>query len=198
MGLYYPKTGFAQTQYSDQCGTALPGQLVNASDINMCDAVTSWWPDNPGQQQVTCGSFVAVEYSGADIDFVREGVNTMSARQVTGVLSATQSLGVVVRTQQVATSDLGIATVYHKTECTVLRSDRVGGRVWVWVRSGEEPEVGARSGYVRMEGSFTYLTSSATGGQPITNIIVHGVEPAVYFVDSGVSYKIGLVEFTTR
>jgi|LQAB01.1.fsa_nt_gi hypothetical protein len=194
MGLYTPATGFAQTQYSDQWGTALPGQLVNASDINMCDAVTSYWPDSPAPQEVTAGSIVVVDYSGTDGAKIRKGTNTMVCRPVTAPLTAVQSLGVLVRTQQIATNENGLGTVYHQSECTVLRMDRVGGRVWVWVLAGQEPVNGARSAYAIRNGAFTALTTVAAGAQEVDGIIVHAVEPSVIYTDGTTGYKIALIE----
>lgn len=124
--MYGPrKHGFAQEQYYDQQATALPGMLANASDINLCDSafISDTYPDG-----LTAGTAVcAVPATKSN----RPGVNFAMVRPMYPGASGNAIAGIVVRNQWMRTNDKGEACFFKEDICNVLRTSRVGGRIWV-------------------------------------------------------------------
>lgn len=124
--MYGPrKHGFAQEQYYDQQATALPGMLANASDINLCDSafISDTYPDG-----LTAGTAVcAVPATKSN----RPGVNFAMVRPMYPGATGNAIAGIVVRNQWMRTNDKGEACFFKEDICNVLRTSRVGGRIWV-------------------------------------------------------------------
>lgn len=124
--MYGPrKHGFAQEQYYDQQATALPGMLANASDINLCDSafISDTYPDG-----LTAGTAVcAVPATKSN----RPGVNFAMVRPMYPGATGNDIAGIVVRNQWMRTNDKGEACFFKEDICNVLRTSRIGGRIWV-------------------------------------------------------------------
>ena len=124
--MYGPrKHGFAQEQYYDQQATALPGMLANASDINLCDSafISDTYPDG-----LTAGTAVcAVPATKSN----RPGVNFAMVRPMYPGSTGNDIAGIVVRNQWMRTNDKGEACFFKEDICNILRTSRVGGRIWV-------------------------------------------------------------------
>lgn len=124
--MYGPrKHGFAQEQYYDQQATALPGMLANASDINLCDSafISDTYPDG-----LTAGTAVcAVPATKSN----RPGVNFAMVRPMFPGATGNDIAGIVVRNQWMRTNDKGEACFFKEDICNLLRTSRVGGRIWV-------------------------------------------------------------------
>jgi hypothetical protein len=184
--IFSPGSGFGQGTYSDQMATQLPGLLSNASDINLVDSASLTAPATLSGALVA-GSLAYMGYVKGSAGG-RAGLNSMvaSAASITPV-----SWAAVIRTQQMRTNAKGLACTGDGEMVTVLRSDRVGGRVWVLCTNTNVPVVGARTANV-VDNTATQdalmLTSGA--GTAINNIIVHATET---FGD----YTVALVEFTS-
>ncbi len=121
----------------------------------------------------------------------RIGNNTIvaSAVSITPI-----SWGVVVRTQQMPTNANGVACIGDGTMGTILRSDRVGGRIWALCDAASAPTVGSRTAYVKdtvAASGALVLSATATSNTAISNIIIHAI-------DAGADYTFALLEFTTK
>lgn len=131
--VYTPqRSGFAQSQYFDQQGTALPGMLANASDINLVDSGFVG-----GVSPVTglvAGVGVVQRNSVARSN--RPGLNYDVYDLPPVSATAADFAGVVVRNQWMSTSASGDACHFAGDMCNVLSSSRVGGRIWVRLESG--------------------------------------------------------------
>jgi hypothetical protein len=197
--IFTPGHAFMQSTYSDQMGTALPGMLVNASDINLCDAATSYWPPAPSDNWFWAGSFTVLDFSGTKyVNDGRKGMNTIAACPVTAVPTATQSYGVIVRNGQMYTAADGMACVLHDAQCTVMRTDRVGGRVWVFCSAADKPAVGARSAYIKQfNNTYALQGSNAGGALALSGIIVHGIEQSTFTTTAAGALALALIEFST-
>lgn len=132
--IYTPGMGFAQSTYVDQMATALPGALAYASDERLVDSAVV---DTSVTGGLVAGvGVVLTPIPEANRVGARPGLNNFVAKlPETGATEATFG-GIVVRNQQMETNGLGQACWFPKRMCNVLRSDRVGGRVWGRLVSG--------------------------------------------------------------
>ena len=123
-GIYHgTKFGFIQSTVYDQMGVALEGRLANASDINLCDSIVCGTSAGIG-----VGLGVAVSsVSGA----IKAGINDTKIVLPTSSSAATDFAGVVVRTETGRTDANGKCYVAEGDMATVLKAERVGGRIWV-------------------------------------------------------------------
>ena len=125
-GIYHgTKFGFVQTTVTDQIGVALEGRLANASDINLCDGVSA------GENIPVGYGVVYSALAGA----LKAGINSEQVKLPTASAQAADFGGIVVRTETGHTDVNGVNYTAEKEIATVLRSDRVGGRIWVKAQS---------------------------------------------------------------
>jgi len=117
------KFGFIQSAIYDQMGVALEGRLANASDINLCDSISCGEDNGIG---VGLGVSIAA-LSGAK----KAGINDQKIVLPTSSSTATDFGGIVVRTETGRTDADNRTYVAKEDIATVLRSERVGGRIWV-------------------------------------------------------------------
>ena len=121
-GIYHgTKFGFVQSAIYDQMGVALEGRLANASDINLCDGVTA------GEDIPVGYGVVYSALSGA----IKAGINAEKVKLPTSSATAADFGGIVIRTETGHTNTDNVSYVAEQEIATVLRSNRVGGRVWV-------------------------------------------------------------------
>lgn len=124
MSVYHgTKFGFVQSAVYDQMGVSLAGRLANASDINLCDAVSVGETAGIG---VGLGVAVAA-ISGA----IKPGINSLELKLPTGASTAADFAGILVRTDTGRTDADGENYIGHKEIGTLLRANRVGGRIWI-------------------------------------------------------------------
>ena len=125
-GIYHgTKFGFVQTTVTDQIGVALEGRLANASDINLCAGVSA------GENIPVGYGVVYSALAGA----LKAGINSEQVKLPTASAQAADFGGIVVRTETGHTDANGVNYTAEKEIATVLRSDRVGGRIWVKAQS---------------------------------------------------------------
>ena len=124
MSVYHgTRFGFVQSAVYDQMGTALEGRLANASDINLCDAYSIGEANG-----VIVGRGVAL----SSISGVKKpGINDYKVVLPTSSSTATDFAGILVRTDTGRTDAEGNNYMGYQEVGTVLRSARVGGRIWV-------------------------------------------------------------------
>lgn len=123
-GIYHgTKFGFIQSAIYDQMGVALEGRLANASDINLCDSISVGETNGVG---VGLGVKVGA-LSGA----IKAGVNDTAVSLPTASSTEADFGGIVVRTDTGRTDANGVTYLAKEDVATVLRADRVGGRIWV-------------------------------------------------------------------
>ena len=121
-GIYHgTKFGFVQESVTDQIGVALEGRLANASDINLCDGVSA------GEDIPVGYGVVYSVLAGA----LKAGINSEQVKLPTASAQAADFGGIVVRTETGHTNTNNVSYTAAKEIATVLRSDRVGGRIWV-------------------------------------------------------------------
>jgi len=121
-GIYHgTKFGFVQESVTDQMGVALEGRLANASDINLCDGVSA------GEDLPVGYGVVYSALSGA----LKAGINSEKVKLPTSAAKASDFGGIVVRTETGHTNTAGVSYTAKEEIATVLRADRVGGRIWV-------------------------------------------------------------------
>lgn len=125
-GIYHgTKFGFIQSAIYDQMGVALEGRLANASDINLCDGITA------GEDLPVGYGVVASALSGA----IKAGINAEQVKLPTSSSKATDFGGIVVRTDAGHTNTDNVSYTAKEEIATILRADRVGGRIWVKAQS---------------------------------------------------------------
>lgn len=131
MPTYPTMNGFGQDQYFDQMATALPGARVFASDNHLTDAYIV----DPaiGINGLEAGIGVIAKKAP---DFVRPGHNQLMAALPTAETTAADFEGVVYRTQQMDSNAAGRACMMAGSMCNVMRSARVGGRIWALLTEG--------------------------------------------------------------
>lgn len=124
MSVYHgTRFGFVQSAVYDQMGVALAGRLANASDINLCDAYSI------GE---TAGVGVGLGVALSSIANVKKaGINDYEVKLPTSSSTAADFGGLLVRTDTGRTDAEGNNYMGYQEMGTVLRSDRVGGRIWV-------------------------------------------------------------------
>lgn len=157
-GIYHgTKFGFVQSSVTDQMGIALEGRLANASDINLCDGISA-------------GADIPVGYgvkkaalSGA----LKAGVNDQKVLLPASTDAATAFAGIVVRTETGHTNTAGVSYVAEQEIATVLRADRVGGRIWVKAQSAIT--TGGNIYWVIDDDTTNELTAGGFAGSAVTN-----------------------------
>lgn len=162
--VYTPKRGaFAQSQYFDQQGTALPGMLANASDINLVDSGFVG-----GVSPVTgmvAGVGVVQRNSVARSN--RPGLNYDVYDLPPVTATADDFAGIMVRNQFMRTNAAGEACYFFEDMCNVLSTRRVGGRIWVRLESGATSP-GSTVHWIVRDTANTGKMIGAFSGQPIT------------------------------
>lgn len=133
--LFTPQSGFAQSVYHDQMATALPGQLVHASDNILVDSYIV--DPSIGNDGLEAGfGFVASAIPANDREGFREGMNMVYASLPTDTTVPEDFAGITVRNQQMDTNAHGRACWFANRLCNGMRSNRVGGRIWVHLSIG--------------------------------------------------------------
>lgn len=128
--------GAIQTNFYDQQETSADGRLAYASDIDLCDAISV---GEEGGVGVGYGVKI-VALSGAA---KRPGINDQQIILPDSSSTAADFGGMVIRTMAGNTGADGENYMREKSMATVLRKERVGGRI-----------------YVRMADAFTAGTSA--------------------------------------
>lgn len=124
MSVYHgTKFGFVQSAVYDQMGVSLEGRLANASDINLCDAYSVG-------EEAGIGVGLGVSISALS-GVLKPGVNSEEVKLPTAASTAADFGGILIRTDTGHTDADGKNYMAHKEMASVLRSNRVGGRVWV-------------------------------------------------------------------
>lgn len=182
--LFTPQAGFAQSTYYDQMATALPGQLANASDINLVDSMVV------GPIDTGLGLLAGLGVQlGTTTNTPRPGINE---EQVIPFASGGTLIGVTVRNQQMDSNSNGDACWFPGRMANVLRDLRVGGRIWVRLAEAtDQPEFGGEV-YIAPGGMFT-----TTAGTSSANVVVAGAA----FISTLLASQAGtiaLVEFGRR
>lgn len=114
--------GVIQTRVYDQMDTANDAQLANASDYNLCDHISI------GQAEgVPLGAGVVV----GTIPSHRSGINSHEALLPSASSTAADFKGFIVRSAAAGTTADGVNLVRPKHMGTILRVERVGGRIWL-------------------------------------------------------------------
>lgn len=114
--------GAIQTDFYDQQGTSLDGRLAYASDIDLCDAIS-----------VGEAGGIGVGY-GVKIQAVagnRAGINDQEIVMPDSASTAADFGGILIRTMAGNTGANGESYMRENSMATVLRSARVGGRVYI-------------------------------------------------------------------
>lgn len=120
--------GFMQTAYVDQQGTALPGDLAYASDVDLIDACVVSMPAGSEGDLLPVGVGVVGAYNA---DASRPGMTSVKVSPVGADTTAAQLYGVTVRNQQCRTDENNVSGWGDGDVCNVMRTARVGGRIWV-------------------------------------------------------------------
>ena len=119
--------GCVQTNYRDQMATALPGDLA-FNDNTLVDAVIASDATGDG---IPAGRGVVLTPAEKT---VRPGIDRlMAALPASG---ATAIDGIVVRNHQMQSNSGGEPVWFDGRVMNILRLNRVGGRIWVELRSG--------------------------------------------------------------
>ena len=115
--------GQVQTSYSDQMASAVAGQLVSESDINMTDSVLV-----STASSISCGLGViqTITTTGP-----RAGVNDTQISLPAGTNVAADFAGIVVRPKSAFSSGSNVAEIRSGFGAMILDPKRVGGRIWV-------------------------------------------------------------------
>lgn len=150
--VFAPQAGFMQTTYKDQMGTALPGQLVHASDIRLVDTYVVSHDIGPMGIEAGLG-FVAPVIPQDQREGFREGINMKYAMLPAVGAKAVNFEGITVRNQQMDTNVEGRACWFANRLCNGLRSKRVGGRIWAQVVNGS----------TTVDGKVFWIISDTTG-----------------------------------
>lgn len=130
--IYSPvRNGFVQNAYADQMETAYVGMLANASDINLCDSYVAGDDADPDGLLAGIG---IVETESTDP--TRPGVNEQIANYPSAGKMAASFAGITVRNEQMGTNANGNPCRFAGEMINVLRSKRVGGRIWVMLSNG--------------------------------------------------------------
>ena len=118
--------GFMQSTYVDQQGTALPGDLAYASDVNLIDACVVSMPVGSERDLLPVGVGVVGAYSA---DASRPGMTSVKVSPVGADTTAAQLYGVTVRNQQCRTDENNVSGWGDGDVGNVMRTARVGGRI---------------------------------------------------------------------
>lgn len=182
-GIYHgTKFGFVQSSVDDQMGIALEGRLANASDINLCDGISA-------------GENIPVGYGvklGALSGALKAGINDQKVVLPESTDDATAFAGIVVRTETGHTDANGLNYVALQEIATLLRSTRVGGRIWVKAQSNITKAGGVH--WVIDDDTVNELTAGGFAGSAVTNKTV--ALPNVKVVAEATKGNLALVELT--
>lgn len=116
--------GAIQTNFYDQQETSADGQLAYASDIDLCDAISV---GEEGGVGVGYGVKIVALSSAAK----RPGINDQQIILPDSSSTAADFGGMVIRTMAGNTGADGENYMREKSMATVLRKERVGGRIYV-------------------------------------------------------------------
>lgn len=124
MGIYQgSKFGFVQSTVYDQMGISQEGRLANASDINLCDGVSVGETNGIGVGLgVTIAALSGAKKAGINDECLKLPISTSTAADFGGILIATDTC----RTNEAGRNYMGAQEIG-----TVLRTARVGGRIWI-------------------------------------------------------------------
>lgn len=114
--------GAVQTNYYDQMGTALAGDLFSPADKNLTDSCTISTVGG-----IKCGLFVKSKVGTSS----RSGIGNYGVESVGIGDESGDVYGVLVRSQATQTDADGHSYVDFGRMGVVLRKDRVGGRIWM-------------------------------------------------------------------
>lgn len=180
--------GTINTAYYDQMGTALAGDLANASDNILADSIAVSEANG-----VPFGSGVVVSYVAS----ARDGIDNRVVSLPVGTETADDFAGIVIRANTGQTDASGVAMVADSRVALVARPNRAGFRLWVKAQAT-----------ISNGDSVYWIVKDETGhGLPIGSfynaaITVSGVTDTVAlttakFVSAGsVAKGIALVEMT--
>lgn len=124
VGIYQgTKFGFVQSAVYDQMGISQEGRLANASDINLCDGYSVGETDGIG---------VGLGVIFSSITGVKKpGINDIECKLPTTGKALADFKGIVIKTDTCRTDETGRNYMAEDEIATVLRTERVGGRIWV-------------------------------------------------------------------
>lgn len=125
------RNGFVQDAYADQMETAYVGLLANTSDINLCDSFIAGDTANPNGLLAGIG---VIEKESTDP--TRPGINEQIANYPAAGAVAANFVGITVRNEQMGTNADGNPCKFAGEMVNILRSKRVGGRIWVMLSNG--------------------------------------------------------------
>nr|DAW68022.1 MAG TPA: hypothetical protein [Caudoviricetes sp.] len=187
--------GAIQTNFYDQQETSADGRLAYASDIDLCDAISV---GEKGGVGVGYGVKI-VALSGAA---KRPGINDQQIILPDSSSTAADFGGMVIRTMAGNTGADGENYMREKSMATVLRKERVGGRIYV--RMADAFTAGA-SAYWRIAERVPNsnvkvgrLCGAEISGQGTTSSVTDTVQLTnVKFRSSGAAGDLALVEFVT-
>lgn len=152
--------GTIQTKVYDQMATANHAQLANASDYNLCDSISIGQPEG-----VPLGAGVIV----STIDSHRAGINSHEALLPTSASTAADFKGFIVRSAAASTTADMLNIVRAKRMGTILRSERVGGRIWLQMSNafveGTRPYWRIKTDVTTDTTPLGFISGSAISGQ---------------------------------
>lgn len=183
MSVYHgTKFGFVQSAVYDQMGISLAGRLANASDINLCDAVSVGETAGIG---VGLGVCIA-SLSGAK----KPGINDTQLKLPTAASTDADFAGILVRTDTGRTDADGNTYMGYQEIGTLLRKERVGGRIWI-----------KAEGNITTNGSLYWIVAdTANTGKKIGGFMGSNVSgdtvliPGVKVVAGAEAGKLALIE----
>ena len=178
--IYSPVTGGSvQTSYVDQFATALPGDLA-FNDNTLVDAVIA---SDATRNGIPAGRGIVLTPSAS---VSRPGIDRMIATLPKA--GDEQIDGIVVRNHQMQSNSNGEPVWFDGRAMNVLRTNRVGGRIWVElqggsVSSGDPVKVligGSTPGAFSAAGTLTvsgarYLGDFDATAAPVTALIEVGL-----------------------
>jgi hypothetical protein len=168
---------FVQGSYPNQMGTALPGDLANASERNFVDSLACL---DPNGIYCGCAAFV-LEGNIAE----RPGIGELAVVGANANSLARNFWGVPIRGQAGYADSNGIAFWPYQRMTPVARGQRGGSRVWVMcvdaVTDFDPVYVviaNAQAGNTRKIGSFTNSSALSTDAILLANAQFRGTFPA--------------------
>jgi len=181
------RNAFAQNSYKDQQATALAGHLAFASDKNFVDGyiVGEVGPDGL-EAGLAC-------IAGIAPDAQRAGLNEHVVTRPLSTTIAASILGIVIRNQQMGTNTAGKACYFAQDTCNVVRGTRSGGRVWVQLVDGAQPEVD-EAVFVAVSGTNAGKFATAVQGLDGSNPVAGFVAVSTMQFKSAANDGIALVE----
>ena len=210
--------GAIQTNFYDQQETSADGRLAYASDIDLCDAISV---GEEGGVGVGYGVKI-VALSGAA---KRPGINDQQIILPDSSSTAADFGGMVIRTMAGNTGADGENYMREKSMATVLRKERVGGRIYVrmadaftagasayWRIAERVPNSNVKVGRlcgaaisgqgttpaVAATGTVTFTENPSDGVNSSTSSVTDTVQMTnVKFRSSGAAGDLALVEFVT-